>query len=118
MSEHGEQAAFFEYCAYRQGEYPCLKWMHAIPNGGLRDKKNAAIMSREGVKRGIFDVFLPYATKRGYHGLYIEFKFGKNKLTAEQKEFVAYVESAGYKTAVAYSAEEAIEVLEEYLRGE
>ena len=36
--EDAEQAALFDWAAY----YPELKWMHAIANGGYRNKKEAA----------------------------------------------------------------------------
>jgi len=51
----------------------------------------------------------------GYHGLYIEFKYGKNRLTSEQREFLDYANINGYKTGVAYSAEAGIEILRAYL---
>jgi len=62
-------------------------------------------------------VFLPYPSG-GYHGLYIEFKYGKNKLTSEQREFLEYANNHGYQTGVAYSADDGIEILKSYLEKE
>jgi len=114
MSEHDEQSAFFEAVGYMKN--PALRWLHAIPNGGARNAVVATRMKQEGVKRGVWDVFLPYPCG-GYHGLYIEFKYGNNKLTPEQKEFGEYLVEHGYKTGVAHSADEALEILNSYLRG-
>lgn len=56
---------------------PELEDMFAIPNGGKRDKITAANLRREGVKRGVPDVFLP--VRRGaWAGLFIELKRGKS----------------------------------------
>lgn len=117
MTEHDEQVAYFEWCEWMRAKHPQLRWAHAIPNGGHRHKATAINLVREGVKRGVADVCLPYPCG-GYHGLYIEFKYGKNKLTFEQAEFLNYASSVGYKTSVAYSSDEAIEITENYLRGE
>jgi len=114
MSEHDIQAMFFEEVAYK---YPAeTRWMHAIPNGGARNVVVASKMKQEGTKRGIWDVCLPLP-RGGFHGLYIEFKFGKGRLTPEQKEFGAYLQDQGYKTGVAYTVDEAMEILEMYLKG-
>jgi hypothetical protein len=89
--------------------------MYAIPNGSLRNLITAVKLKREGVKRGVPDVFMA-VPRQGFHGLFIEMKYGKNKLTTEQKEFIAFAESEGYKCAVCYSWSAAKEVIEEYLK--
>jgi hypothetical protein len=115
MSEHDEQAAFIQWCSLSLAKYPELKWIHAIPNGGKRGFKTAKSLKAEGVKPGVFDVFLPIS--RGiFHGLYIEFKFGKNKLTSEQAEFMKYCQENDYKTAVCYSGQDAAQIVVNYLR--
>lgn len=50
-----------------------------------------------------------------FNGLRIEMKFGKNKLTKEQKEKKLLLEKAGYKYVVCYSTAEAIKAVVEYL---
>lgn len=110
MGEHEEQVTLFSWAKYREE----LRWMFAIPNGGLRHKSVAMKMKAEGVKAGIWDIFLPLP--RGeYHGLFIEMKYKMNKLTPSQKEFGQYIEEAGYKAEVAYSWEQAKNIIEEYL---
>lgn len=110
MSEHDEQVGLFNLVAYDSR----FCWLFAIPNGGARHPVVAMKMRSEGVKAGVWDLCLPAACA-GYHGIFIEMKFGRNKLTPKQVEFREYVEAHGYKTAVCHSAEEAYAVLMDYM---
>jgi len=74
-------------------------------------------MVAEGVKRGVPDLMLPLPTDK-FHGLFIEMKFGKNKMTPEQQEFFDYATQQGYCCRVAYSADEAMKIIDEYLGSE
>lgn len=114
MSEHAEQVAVIAWRDYNVSRWPCLRWLHAIPNGGHRNIKVARKLKAEGVTPGVSDLCLPYPA-RSYHGLYIELKTKTGKATAVQKEFIAYADTQGYKAAVCYSAQEAIELIEKYL---
>ena len=109
--ESQEQAAYFEWAQY----IPELKWAHAIPNGGRRDKKEAANLKRQGVKAGVSDIFIPLARGK-YHGLYIELKTKTGKPSAEQKEFISDMHRNGYAAVFCYGAEEAIEATKQYLK--
>lgn len=53
-----------------------------------------------------------------YCSLHIEFKHGKNKLTPEQEVFKIQQESQDRKCIVCYSADEGVEAINKYLRGE
>lgn len=107
-----------------------LQFIHAIPNGGSRgdSKRTASItgamLKAEGLKKGIFDVFLPFPYN-GFAGLYIEFKKPdakpkregtKGGLSDEQIEFGNYAKKVGYKAVVCYSYEEGINEIKEYLK--
>ena len=116
MSEHDSQTAFMNYVRFREGAIPELQWLHAVPNGGARNAVTGARMKAEGVRKGVWDICWPFPCG-GYKGLYIELKHGRNKLTPEQEAFGEFVRKQGYKTAVAYTAEKAIEILEEYING-
>ena len=59
---------------------------------------------------------LPVA-RNGFHGLYIEMKYGKNKPTDHQKEWIKALKEQGYKVTVCYSGVEATQELESYLQG-
>lgn len=114
LSESQEQKALFQWAGYAEQQYPELRLLHHIPNGGLRDAGTAANLKREGVKRGVPDISLP-APRGKYHGLFIEMKAGNNKPTKEQKAWLKSLEEEGYATYVCYSWLEAREVLEKYL---
>lgn len=113
MSEAAEQAAYFQWAAY----IPAMRWAFHIPNGGSRNKIEAANLKRQGVKAGVSDIFLPLP-RGGYHGLFIEMKVGRNKPTEKQREFIAFAKNEGYAAVVCYSAEEAIVVTKKYLKGD
>lgn len=111
--EHQEQVAFFQWCALNERNIPQLRWVHAVPNGGYRHKQVAAKLKEEGVKSGVLDVCVP-AARRGYHGAYIEFKYGKNSTTNNQDAFISFVNSEKYATTVVYSWMEAKRFVEWY----
>ena len=112
--EDAEQAALFEWAAYK----PTLRWLHAIPNGGNREPREALRLKRQGVKPGVSDIFLPVPSN-GYHGLYIELKrrklHGRASVTRQQSEFLTFANSNGYRAVICYGANEAIEEIERYL---
>lgn len=112
--EHDEQVLFFKTLAKNVDAFPALKWIHAIPNGGHRHKATAGKLKAEGVTPGVADIFVPIPAK-GKHGMYIEMKAGKNKLTPAQSEFGEFVQSRGYSFYTAYSAAEAWAALSIYL---
>lgn len=114
MSEAQEQRALFQWAGYAEQQYPELKLLHHIPNGGKRDSMTAVNLKREGVKAGVPDICLPVARGQ-YHGLYIELKAGKNKTTAKQKEWLNALNQEGYATKVCYGWSEAGETIEKYL---
>lgn len=129
-SEDGEQAALFCWAASMCEQYPQLKWLHAIPNGGSRHVAEATKMVAAGLRKGVLDIFLPVVQTRligpyvsNWHGLYIEMKIEKRRkeknggLTDEQIEFIKYAENAGYCCKVCYSWIEAKDAILNYLEG-
>ena len=91
------------------------KLLYAVPNGGSRNKIEAANLKRQGVKAGVADVILQIP-KKGYASLCIEFKSGKGKQSDEQKEYQRQVEIAGSKYVIVRSVDEAIKSMREYLK--
>lgn len=116
MSEAQEQAAVFQWAELMKKRYPPLELLHHIPNGGSRHPAEAANLKRQGLKRGVPDIALPYPCG-DQHGLYVELKHGRNRPTPEQKRWLEKLSELGYATAVCYSAEEAINVITKYLEG-
>lgn len=114
-SEDTEQINVVSWANWNMNRYPELKWLHHVPNGGSRNKQEAVKLKQMGVKAGVSDLCLPYP-KGLYCGLYIEMKFGDNRQQETQKEFLADMAAVGHFVATCYSAEEAIKVIEEYLK--
>lgn len=108
-SEDAEQEAVVEYCDLLH-----IPIVH-IPNEGKRSLSYAARMKRMGLRSGFPDLLVPLA-RGGYHGLFIEMKYGKNKTTKEQKEWLERLSAEGYACAVCYNAAEAIKTIENYNR--
>ena len=57
--EADEQEALFAWAEYQKGKYPELELMYHIPNGGSRNKAEAARLKAQGVKPGVPDICLP-----------------------------------------------------------
>lgn len=108
-SEDAEQEAVVEYCDLLH-----IPIVH-IPNEGKRSLSYAARMKRMGLRSGFPDLLVPLA-RGGYHGLFIEMKYGKNKTTKEQKEWLERLSAESYACAVCYNAAEAIKTIESYNR--
>lgn len=119
---------------------PCLKWFHAIPNGGSRGDtaksraKRGGEMKAEGVRSGVADCFLPCSNvlfrnhwdSDQWFGLYIELKkpsvkpksaTAKGGMSDEQIEFREYCLEVGYQYKTCYSWHEAVNELKAYLMG-
>lgn len=116
--EADEQKDIF-YTAYlMRNVYPELRLLFAIPNGGSRHPAEAAHLQQQGVKAGIPDMCLPVA-RGGYHGLYIELKRVKGgKVSEKQMQWINDLNAQGYLAKVCYGADDALETLKKYLRGE
>jgi hypothetical protein len=116
-SESAEQTALFCWAALpeQQEHYPELKFMFHIPNGGSRDKREAGAFKAQGVKAGVPDIFLPVA-RGAFCGLWIEMKYGDNKPSDKQIEYLKFLVSQGYVVEVCYSWQEAAYVIEWYFQ--
>jgi len=82
----------------------CVRWFRmqypdkiifAIPNGGKRDVREASRLKAEGVLAGVPDLFVPEA-RYGFHGLFIEMKFGDGKMTEAQEKICEDLKNLGY----------------------
>jgi hypothetical protein len=122
-TEHANQVALFMWASMpdQQRDFPQLRRMFAIPNGGVRDKITAARLKAEGVKSGVPDICLPVA-RHGCHGLFIELKrpkatgLTKGVKSANQGEWIEALRAEGFGACVCYGWQEAVAVLKEYLK--
>src|SRR5690554_620263 len=85
VSEDQEQAWLFQWARRNEKEIPELARLFAIPNGGHRSKRTAALLKLTGVKRGVPDIFLPLP-RNGYHGLWIELKSMSKSARASKEQ--------------------------------
>lgn len=114
-SEDGEQLALLCWCALNLATYPELRWLYHCPNGGSRDKREAAKLKAMGTKPGVPDLMLPIK-RAGYSGLYIELKKLKGgKVSDEQREWLDHLRKEGFGAIVCYGWLEAKQTLIEYL---
>lgn len=119
-SEDAHQKAIFCWCALNFDKYPELRWLFHVPNGGFRNKQEAAKLRAMGVKSGVPDIWLPI--KRGnFSGLVIELKKpGKDgkapgRTDAQQKEWIAMLKEQSFGAMVCIGWEQAKEALISYL---
>jgi hypothetical protein len=87
----------------------------SVPNDRKTNRIMGAMLKHMGLKPGVSDICI--AIPRGeYHGLFIELKFGKNKATQHQLNFLASMESKGYGALVCVGYEAARKAIEAYMR--
>jgi hypothetical protein len=111
MTEHQIQSLLFKWFKL---QHPKLL-MFAIPNAAKRSYAQASYMKSEGLVAGIADIFLMCPTSC-YHGMFIELKSAKGKVSSSQKEFMAAASSMNYLAVVCFGFDEAKEAITKYLQ--
>lgn len=117
-TEAQEQRTVMDWAAWNKGQYPELELLTHIPNEGVRGEVGNAIAVANGLRPGFPDLVLPVA--RGTHyALFIELKRAdrSNHPSPAQEWWIVALRSQGHRVEVCYGADEAIAVLEEYLKG-
>lgn len=108
------QRAFVRWFRLRYPDYALN--LTSVPNGGLRNKTEAALLKAEGMTAGAADLLL--LVPRGCYGsLGLEFKtLSKGSRQSEaQKTWQRSFEQAGNKYVIVRTLEEAMMVTENYL---
>lgn len=105
------QCAFFDWVRLQPKISP---YCFHVPNGGYRNAREGAKFKREGVLSGIPDIVLALPSK-AYHGLFLELKSRGGKLSKNQRDFMKRVGAKGYYTNIAFSFEEAQQIIINYL---
>ena len=101
MNEDTHQICLFNFYEILAARVPAIKYAFHTPNGGIRAKMTAARLKRMGVRVGVPDVLIP-VTQSVYTGLAIELKYGKNRCTNAQTEWLAHLQSENWSTHVIY----------------
>lgn len=84
----------------------------AVPNGGFRNAREAAIMQREGVLAGFADLII--ISKQ--HILFLELKTPIGVLSKKQKEFQEKVNNLGFQYVVCRSFDQAVMVIVSWIK--
>jgi len=124
-TEHQIQSAIVEwaYNTLTKESYRVSDYLIKIPNEGKRSYQYASKMKREGLKKGVSDLFLAYPKSATlnetgafcfFGGMFIEVKSRKGKLTEEQAQFITFM-SGKYICAVINSVDEGIQTIKDYL---
>ena len=114
-TEGEEQATLFTWAQMQSRRRPELKLLFHIPNGGSRNKIEAAHLKAQGVKSGVPDLFLPVA--RGvWYGLFVELKRQKGgRVSDQQRRWIEALERQGYRAEIACGWKDAAQIITEYL---
>lgn len=113
-NEHQHQVNVINWSMIHRAEYPDLKLLHAVPNGGNRNEIEAKHLKDEGVKPGVPDLFLPVSRGK-YHGLMIEMKTDVGKTSDEQNWWIYELNKNGYFCEVCHGWESAVRIIEWYM---
>ena len=114
--EHEIQVAFIRWCELASKEFPALLLGFAVPNGGKRSAKTAAMMKMEGQRSGVPDYMLPMPCG-GYTGLAIEFKRPKTGTVSEaQSAYINLLIKAGWKVIICTDWIVAMNTVKRYLK--
>lgn len=119
-SEDSQQIALMQWAALNFNKYPELRWLHHSPNGGFRNKREAAKLKTMGVRKGYPDLTL--LVPRGvWHGLFIELKVIEKKFKKnggaepEQIEWANYLKQNNYAYKLCHGWEDVRDTLISYL---
>ena len=116
-SEHDLQVQIVTWARLASATHRELRLLHAIPNSGAGGQRGRAGWLRaEGVLAGVPDLCLPVA-RSGWHGLYLELKARRGRISPEQSRWHVDLVAEGYAVAVVRSFEGARSVLLDYLDG-
>jgi rhodanese-related sulfurtransferase len=108
--EEEEQMALVEWLLYKKIPY------FAVPNGGSRNKIEAAKLKKMGVSAGVPDLCIPVPNKY-HHGLYIEMKRRDGGITTEeQQKWIDLLTDNGYCAVVCKGWCEAEVLIERYMQ--
>jgi len=115
--QHHEDTEAMALWSWAQHDRILRDHLAHIPNGGRRNKREAARMKRMGVRAGVHDYFLPVPRGR-YHGLWIELKAtppNNARVTKEQREWMERMRDQGYAAYVCKGWVEAARVIRWYV---
>lgn len=108
MKEYDEQKTFVEWLRLKG-----LLFYH-VANERDCSYGTRVWLRKIGLAPGVPDICICHANA-DYHGLYIEMKSSKGKMSHDQAYWVEMLNEHGYRAEVAYGAGEAIKITEGYM---
>lgn len=114
--EEQQQTLFFEYCRARAttSNHPAYHLPFHIGNERKASIQRRVAMKRAGVRKGVPDICVPVANDK-FNALFIEMKVHPNKVSPEQAEYLRALNACGNYAVVAWTGNEAIDILEAYI---
>ncbi len=115
FTEEDEQMMLIEWVSDMSSDFPQLKWIFHVPNGGHRYPAVAKKMKDMGQSPGVPDLLFPFVAHE-YCGLAIEMKRKRGGVVSDkQKAWMSWLDSQGWLCSVCYGHEQAIEMISAYL---
>jgi len=115
-SEDSELIKVFDWLTWQSKNNPILNCIFHVANERKCTPAYGARLKRKGVRSGVPDIVCPIP-RGDYHGLWIEMKAKTGRVSEKQKEFMILLHGQGHKVVVAWSGDDAIQLLKDYLRG-
>lgn len=113
-SESQIQSAAMQQFAILALSDPRYESIYAVPNGGYElDPRVGARLKREGLKKGVYDLVVDIP-KHGAHGLRIEVKKPKGKISEEQEQWERRALVNGYHHAYCISTDQIVDLVAAY----
>jgi len=109
-SEDDEQRQLIQWCRLD----PRLQFLFHIANENTAGIKWGIRNRQLGVKSGVPDLMLPIPAG-GYHGLFVELKTKRGKVSPNQQRWLDALNTFGYKAVVCYGWESARDEITAYL---
>jgi len=107
LTEYQIQKELLEWCRDNAIRYPGLDRIIHIPNEGKRKGKQiGGFKAMSKFNKGVPDLFLPVPL-HDYHGLWIELKTPRGKVSDDQMNWLCFFSGFGYRATVCRGLEAA-----------
>lgn len=114
-TESAHQKAIIAYSKFRSiGKYKLIDFLIKIHNEGRKSLFEAIRDKSLGIKAGVSDLFLAFPS-RGYHGMWVEVKSDKGKLSKLQKNWFDKMQFMKYYTVIVRNLDDFIREIDFYL---
>ena len=113
----GKEDELQKWCAQYLSYQPDCLFFH-VPNGGSRNRIEAAKLKGMGTRAGVADLIILHPTSAvyGYPGLFVELKVAGGKLSPAQNEFLLASDVRGYQVAVCWNFDGFKELVDGFLK--